>query len=196
MKKSRVIVLSIVALCLLVFAFWWGGNSPELRGFFLPFQREEETSTSIEEQGETRYQEQDNEEASCTIAVRCETVLNHMDWLSEGKRELIPSDGLILPPLQVSFEEGDSAFDLLRRQLQREGKHFEYDGSVAQNTVYIKGIANLYEFDCGERSGWLYYINGGNPSTGVSQYEVQPGDVIEWVYSCDYGNDVVLESPE
>ena len=58
------------------------------------------------------------------------------------------------------------------------------------NSAYIEGISNLYEFDCGERSGWMYKVNGWFPNYGCSRYELKNGDKIEWVYTCDLGRDV------
>ena len=58
------------------------------------------------------------------------------------------------------------------------------------NSAYIEGINNLYEFDCGELSGWMYSVNDWYPNYGCSCYTVQPGDVICWVYTCDLGQDV------
>ena len=58
------------------------------------------------------------------------------------------------------------------------------------NSAYIEGIGNIYEFDCGELSGWLYKVNGNFPSYGCSRYKLKPGDKVEWVYTCDLGNDV------
>ena len=55
----------------------------------------------------------------------------------------------------------------------------------------IKILFNqLYEFDCGKLSGWMYNVNGWYPNYGCSQYEVSNGDVIQWRYTCDLGRDV------
>ena len=54
------------------------------------------------------------------------------------------------------------------------------------NSVYIKGIANLYEFDCGELSGWFYKVNGEKPNFGCSQYKLKDDDKVEWVYTCNF----------
>ena len=57
-------------------------------------------------------------------------------------------------------------------------------------TVYIKGISNLYERDCGELSGWIYMVNDKVPGYGCSQYILKDGDKIEFVYTCNLGKDV------
>ena len=40
-------------------------------------------------------------------------------------------------------------------------------------------------FDTGELSGWMYKANGWFPNYGCSRYQLQPGDVIERLYTCD-----------
>ena len=52
------------------------------------------------------------------------------------------------------------------------------------NSAYIEGIANLYEFDCGSQSGWMYKVNGWFPNYGCSKYAVNEGDTIVWCYTC------------
>ena len=66
----------------------------------------------------------------------------------------------------------------------------EFSQSPVYETAYIEGIGNLYEFDAGALSGWMYRVNGWFPNYGCSSYQVQDGDVIEWVYTCDLGADV------
>jgi len=57
-------------------------------------------------------------------------------------------------------------------------------------SYYVEGINYLYEFDAGYASGWMYKVNGWFPNYGCSSYYLSDGDVIEWVYTCDYGEDV------
>ena len=66
----------------------------------------------------------------------------------------------------------------------------EFVNTPIYNSAYIEGINNLYEFDAGELSGWMYCVNGEFPNYGSSGYKVKPGDKIEWHYSCDLGRDV------
>ncbi len=58
------------------------------------------------------------------------------------------------------------------------------------NSAYIEGIHNLYEFDCGELSGWMYKVNDWFPNYGCSRYQLKDGDVICWEYTCNLGIDV------
>ena len=55
---------------------------------------------------------------------------------------------------------------------------------------YVSGINNLYEFDCGKDSGWMYCVNGWYPNYGCSKYTLEDGDTVEWRYTCNLGRDV------
>jgi hypothetical protein len=66
----------------------------------------------------------------------------------------------------------------------------EFEATPSLSSNYIEGIANIYEFDCGELSGWMYRVNGSFPNLGSSSYELKAGDRVEWVYTCDLGRDV------
>ena len=127
---------------------------------------------------------------TCTISVRCDMALANINLLDEEKIPLLPKDGVILPPTEVTFYEGESVFNLLLREMKRNKIHMEYVNTPIYNSAYIEGINNLYEFDCGELSGWMYRVNGWFPSYGCSQYQLKQGDRVEWVYTCDLGMDV------
>lgn len=127
---------------------------------------------------------------TCTLSIRCGTILDNWDWLDPDKAELVPADGVILAPEEVPFEEGETVFDLLQRQTRAHGIHMEATFTPGYGSSYVEGIANLYEFDCGQQSGWVYLVNGVSPSYGSSQYLLSPGDVVEWAYTCDMGHDV------
>ena len=127
---------------------------------------------------------------TCTISISCSTILSNMDKLKEGKEGIVPKSGVILGSVNVEFEEGDTVFDILKKVTRNNGIHMEYADTPAYNSAYIEGIANLYENDCGNGSGWMYSVNGWFPDYGCSQYDVQSGDVIKWSYTCDLGRDL------
>lgn len=126
----------------------------------------------------------------CIISISCETILSNMDLLDPEKQELVPEDGWILKPEKVTFYEGESVFNVLLRTCKKKGIHMEFENTPIYNSAYIEGIHNLYEFDAGELSGWMYKVNGWFPNYGCSRYQLSDGDEICWVYTCDLGNDV------
>ena len=127
---------------------------------------------------------------TCTISISCATILDNMDWLDPEKVEQVPEDGWILPPTEVIFYEGESVFNVLQRTCKQNRIHLEFENTPMYNSAYIEGIHNLYEFDCGELSGWMYKVNEWFPNYGCSRYQLRDGDVICWVYTCDLGIDV------
>lgn len=129
-------------------------------------------------------------ERTCTLSVRCDTILNNMDWLDKEKVELVPEDGVIFTTKTVTFYEGESVFNVLQREMKKAKIHMEFANTPMYNSVYIEGINNLYEFDCGELSGWMYKVNNWFPNYGCSRYQLKEGDVIEWMYTCNLGVDV------
>lgn len=126
----------------------------------------------------------------CTLYIDCKTVLSNMDSLDPDKAELIPEDGIILDTVVVGFDDGDSVYDILLRELRARGIHVEASFVPAFNTAYVEGIANLYEFDCGFSSGWEYSVNGVFPGYGCSSFYPEDGDEIRFLYTCSLGSDI------
>jgi len=127
---------------------------------------------------------------TCTLSVRCDTILNNSSFLDPQKAELIPKDGVIFPATEVTFYEGESVFNVLQREMKRAKISMEFENTPIYNSAYIEGICNLYQFDCGELSGWMYKVDEWFPNYGSSRYPLQDGDVVAWVYTCDLGADV------
>ena len=126
----------------------------------------------------------------CTFSIECSTILDNMDLCDEDKIEEVPEDGWILHPKQVGFNDGETVFDILLRVCMERKIHMEHSFTPLYGSEYIEGIHNLYEFDVGELSGWMYSVNGWFPNYGCSSYYPENGDVIEWRYTCDLGYDV------
>lgn len=131
-----------------------------------------------------------DEKYTCTISISCSTILDNMDLCAPEKVELVPEDGWILKPVTVTFYEGESVFNVLQRTCKQQKIHMEFSNTPIYNSAYIEGIDNLYEFDVGNLSGWMYKVNGWFPNYGCSRYQLKDGDVIEWAYTCDFGKDV------
>lgn len=124
----------------------------------------------------------------CTLSVRCDTVFDNMDKLSPVA--VVPKNGVIFPESRVEISEGESVFDLLLRTMKGNGIHLEFSKTPVYNSAYIEGINNLYEFDLGELSGWMYRVNGEFEQRSCSEVFLKDGDIVEWLYSCDLGKDI------
>ena len=122
---------------------------------------------------------------TCNITILCDTILNNMDNLTAGKEAYVPSNGVILDTSTVEFTEGETVFDVLKRVCEYTGIQLEYSWTPMYDSYYIEGINNLYEFDCGNESGWMYKVNGWFPNYGCSKYMLEDGDTIVWCYTCN-----------
>ncbi|MBQ7344444.1 MAG: DUF4430 domain-containing protein [Oscillospiraceae bacterium] len=130
----------------------------------------------------------------CKITITCETVLGALDELDPAKAPYVPEDGVILKETVVEFNEGETAFDVLRRACTACDIQLEYSWTPLYDSYYVEGISHLYEFDCGSQSGWMYKVNGAFPNYGCSSLEVSDGDEIVWCYTCEgLGTDVGAE---
>ncbi|OXM17613.1 hypothetical protein CGZ75_12410 [Paenibacillus herberti] len=127
---------------------------------------------------------------SATLSVKADTILANKDQFDEDKLELLPKDGVIYSKQKVIFEKGESVFDVLLREMKKKKIHLEFSKSSIYGSNYIEGINNIYEFDGGELSGWMYKVNGVFPNYGSSSYKLKDGDTIEWIYTLDLGRDV------
>jgi len=125
-----------------------------------------------------------------TITVRCDTILGNMNLLNEDKWELVPEDGVIFPITTVTAYDGESVFNVFSREMKRAKIHLAFRNTPVYNSAFIEAVNNLYEFDAGELSGWMYSVNGWYPNYGCARYQLSPGDVIEWRYTCDLGRDL------
>lgn len=126
----------------------------------------------------------------CTLSVDCLTILNNMKDFNKDKMSVLPRSGIIYKARKVAFYEGESVFDMLNREMKKNRIHMEFSMTPIYNSNYIEGIHNLYEFDCGRYSGWMYKVNGWYPNYGCSRYVLKDGDVVNWRYTCDLGRDL------
>ena len=94
----------------------------------------------------------------------------------------------ILGDVLVAVEPGDTVLDVLVGITRSRKIHLDVRGRGT--TGYVIGIDNLYEFDHGPSSGWMYSMNGDFPDRGAGSRKVSEGDRIHWVYTLDAGRDV------
>ena len=116
---------------------------------------------------------------SVTLTIRCDKVA--------GRAAHIPADGVLLAAAEMPIASGDTVYTVLTDAARAHALHMEASG--AQGLMYIHGIGNIYEFDFGELSGWLYTVNGETFSVGVDQYVLKPGDKVEFHYTLELGRD-------
>ena len=127
------------------------------------------------------------EENICYVTISCKTAIESGE-LGEAILAVLPEDGVILENYVYEYEDGATVFDVLAAVVRENKIHMEYTGT--KTVPYIEGVANLYEFECGPLSGWMYQVNGWFPSFSLGQYPVEKGDSITVIYTCDLGEDV------
>lgn len=129
-----------------------------------------------------------------TISIDCKTILDNYDELDESLRseKYVPRDGIILKETKYSIDENDTAFSLLQKAVKDKHIHMEYQGAQQNSlgSVYVQGINHIYEFSCGELSGWFFSVNGDFANTSAANYKLKNGDKVKWQYTCDLGADL------
>ena len=121
---------------------------------------------------------------ACTITIVCPTIFDNLNSLNAEKAPFVPKDGTILPSTKVTFAEGETVFDVLKRVCDAAQLQIEYSYTPLYESYYVEGINHLYEFDCGPESGWMFKVNEWFPNYGCSAYTLKDGDDIVWCYTC------------
>ena len=83
------------------------------------------------------------------------------------------------------IKEGSTVFDVFAKVIKANGFKYSARGS------YIYGITNdkgesLTEFDAGDKSGWMYKVNGKLPSVYMAACPLHDGDEIVVFFTKDY----------
>ena len=68
-------------------------------------------------------------EYTCTISISCASILKHMDLCDKEKVELVPEDGWLLKPVEVTFkmaEKGGYMAEYIMHDLQRTNDRADY----------------------------------------------------------------------
>lgn len=125
----------------------------------------------------------DSSDVPYKLVISCEEVVEYIDdekyGIKEEKRELVPTDGIIIE-LEDNCSQGDNVYDCVTKNLKDKKLHFQ--GSDG----YFYAIGNIYAGDCGDFSGWMFYVNGELAEIGASDTIVKENDVIEFRYIVDY----------
>jgi len=168
--KSKIIAAAVIIAVLAGACFYNGGDTPP----------PDEPQNTIKDDGSF----------TVMLTVRVDMLISNIDMLHREKHELVPDDGIVFPVTEVTAYEGESVFNVLQREMRRARIHMAFRSTPIYNSAYLEAINNIYEFDAGELSGWMYSVNGVFPNYGASRYMMQPGDVIEWHYTLDLGRDL------
>lgn len=115
--------------------------------------------------------------AKSTTQKAADTCRLTIDCTAAGK-------GYALQQYEVTLQDGDTAYDILRRGC--ESNHLTLNAKGTGYGIYVAGINGLDEKEVGENSGWMYYVNGTPPQKACSKYKVHAGDTVLFYYTVDY----------
>lgn len=120
-----------------------------------------------------------------TLSITCINAVSYASSHNITLPAAIPSDGVILKSVTAEFNDGDSVMKVLKSTLKANGIPCQITSGG-----YVRSIGGLAEFDCGQQSGWMYKVNGILPNVSCKSYKLTSGDKIEFIYTCNLGNDV------
>ncbi len=121
--------------------------------------------------------------SSGTTEEETKTVTLSIDKETIGK-------GYVLAPNEVAITPGETVWDVLQRELERNGISYRYSENGQYGSVYVEMIDGDGEFDHGPGSGWQYSVNGVYPDYGCSLYVLHGGETICWRYTTNLGADI------
>ena len=159
---------------------------------------------TTEKKAETQKDEPETAESApvCFVTIDCRNIKNNLSSLKKEKKAFVPQSGYILKDARVPFEEGESAFDALKRACkenvctdnceycQKGGIQLEFSFTPAYKSYYVEGIHQLYEKDCGSFSGWMFSVNGEFSDVSSSEYLLKAGDKVTFAYTVSMGDDL------
>ncbi|MCL2564380.1 MAG: S-layer homology domain-containing protein [Defluviitaleaceae bacterium] len=87
---------------------------------------------------------------------------------------------------EFTLEPGETAYSLLRRT----GLTIQSSGHSTFAGMYVQSINGWGEFSDGPLSGWMIGINGNPISFSASMATLNDGDIVEWKFTRDLGNDL------
>lgn len=120
-----------------------------------------------------------NPESAQTVYV---TVENIMFTEAEGA----PWSGKLLDMYPVEIET-EAMMDAVEKALAENS--YQAEGIKSNYITSIHGLSALQE-GSGEQSGWMSTINGWFANVGAEDITVEDGDVIDFMFSKNYGGDI------
>lgn len=118
--------------------------------------------------------------STCTLTIECTAVLDNMSSLKAGHEKYVPDDGYILSNKKMTVSKGDTVYDVLKEACSENGIRLTASNSTFG--IYVSGINNIDEKDCGKNSGWTYWVNDNMPMVTCGKYTVNNGDEIKFSY--------------
>ena len=106
-----------------------------------------------------------------SVEITCGNVLEKGNYekLSQSVKDSgLLDGGNVLAQQKVALKSGAPAMDALKIVCEENGLSLDIEKAAVNGmTDYVYGIGGLCEGDCTRRSGWVYYVDGVEPDTGL-----------------------------
>lgn len=129
--------------------------------------------------------EPEKNKITCKVQIVCHTLVENKDDADSSILKYIPSNGILLAETSITVDEGTTAYEALSQICKAKDIALDAEYTPMYKNYYVKGIGHLYEKQAGDRSGWVYKINGKSPNRGASSFVLSEGDTMTWAYTCD-----------
>ncbi len=140
--------------------------------------------TTLKKENDDKVTQTTSSEINCSITIECKSILNNMDDLKSGHESYVPKNGIMLDNYKATLKSKSTVYDLLKKACNDKG--ITYTAKDTMYSVYIVGINNIDEKDCGKDSGWMYSVNGNFPNVSADSKKLKDGDKVVFTYTCSY----------
>lgn len=171
-REKRNIVIAVVLLIVLLIAPFWPRLKAAVSGEDAVSGASTAQDGTDQSDGETGASP---DRLACTVTV---TFSGAEEDLDAAVRDVLPSDGLLLPETAVTVSSGATVLDALQTACAAAEVSVVTGGSPA----YVTSIGGLAEGDGGAASGWTYQVDGTSPTVGAGELAVTDGASIVWQY--------------
>lgn len=140
--------------------------------------------TTLKKENDDKVTQTTSSEINCSITIECKSILDNMDDLKSGHESYVPKNGIMLDNYKTTLKSKSTVYDLLKKACNDKG--ITYTAKDTMYSVYIVGINNIDEKDCGKDSGWMYNVNGSFPNVSADSKRLKDGDKVVFTYTCSY----------
>ncbi len=142
----------------------------------------EKPKTTLQKENDDKVTQTTSSEINCSITIECKSILDNMDDLKPEHEKYVPKNGIMLDNYKATLKSKSTVYDLLKKACNDKG--ITYTAKDTMYSVYIAGINNIDEKDCGKGSGWKYRVNGSYPNISVDLKKLKDGDKVVFTYIC------------
>ena len=164
-KTKRNIAIAVVFLVVLLIEPFWRPLMATIKG-------EDATSGSTPA----------GESIVCTVGVSVQPALDNIDMMKEESLALLPENGWMLEPVEMTVSEGTTCLEVLQWACQEAGIPVVTSGEPP----FVEAIGGLNNGDGGDVSGWTYTLNGEQLMISAAIQTVQEGDELVYSFVCTW----------